>query len=141
MAKCQLFSLLIRKIPSLLSSGGTTHTLLRLIPRGTRRTASSSNSFEETTHALLRLAPRGNSSHLVTSSFHCLWENSSRHLCVQFPTLPLGETAHAIFACSFREQLTPFLHPVSNITLGGNNSHHLCFKFPPSRSGHLPNTF
>jgi len=96
-------------------------------PWRNRSRLTASSSHKGTTNALQRL----------------VFENSSCPLCVRFPTLPSGKqltpycvqfprgNSSCLTASSFREQLTPSLRPVPNITLGGNNSCHLCVQFPP----------
>ena len=113
----------ITRVPIIL--GETGHAVLRPVPTREQLTPYSVQLLR-TAHALFASDSqhylRGNSSRLTASSsqggtVHALlrpaFENSSRPLCVQFPTLPQEGTAHAIFVSS---------------------SHR-------SRSGHLPSAF
>jgi len=88
-ANCPLLFLLIRKIPSLLSSwgGGAAHALLRPVPVGNSSCLTTSSSYylwENSSGLAASCSQGGNSSCLTVSSF---WEQLTPS-CVQFPTLP-----------------------------------------------------
>jgi len=83
--------------------GSATLTSIRS-PIGQQLTAGKLYPESSPLQGFLTRYTLGNSSHQDNHILSLAPGNSSRHLCIQLPTLPSEETGHAIFAPSSHPQ-------------------------------------